>query len=252
MRWTDELRPRPRWRCGRSNFVVRNGARRTCAAAGRHAAAGMGRALHPGRRSSASRCCPRTPATGSSGAARCTPTSRGRPVAAAPPRQPRLRHQPGPRPPARLGRRQPWARWWRHGGRRAHRRQRHARPAPGAAGAAIGVRAAGRQAPRWRLRAADPATCSSSPRRASAGRAATFACPGPPPTARAWPGELRADKLDLGALSQIATRLPLGTATHAALQAYAPQGWSNAAGALARAAGALQKYEAMAAPAGSK
>ncbi|WP_423837663.1 YhdP family protein [Variovorax terrae] len=37
-------------------------------------------------------------------------------------------------------------------------------------------------------------------------------------------GQLRADKLDLAAISQIAHRLPLGTATHAALTAYAPKG----------------------------
>ncbi|MBX3653852.1 MAG: TIGR02099 family protein [Ramlibacter sp.] len=37
-------------------------------------------------------------------------------------------------------------------------------------------------------------------------------------------GELRADRLDLAALGQIASRLPLGTATHAALAAYAPRG----------------------------
>jgi uncharacterized protein (TIGR02099 family) len=37
-------------------------------------------------------------------------------------------------------------------------------------------------------------------------------------------GELRADKLDLAALTQIGTRLPLGSATHAALAAYAPKG----------------------------
>ncbi|MDB5897531.1 MAG: hypothetical protein JWP41_1133 [Ramlibacter sp.] len=37
-------------------------------------------------------------------------------------------------------------------------------------------------------------------------------------------GELRADRLDLGALGQIATRLPLGATTHAALQSHAPQG----------------------------
>jgi len=37
-------------------------------------------------------------------------------------------------------------------------------------------------------------------------------------------GELRADKLDLAALSQVASRLPLGSATHAALAAYAPKG----------------------------
>lgn len=58
-------------------------------------------------------------------------------------------------------------------------------------------------------------------------------------------GELRADKLDLGALSQIATRLPLGTATHAALQAYAPQGLVETV--QARWQGpldALQAYEA--------
>ena len=37
-------------------------------------------------------------------------------------------------------------------------------------------------------------------------------------------GELRADRLDLAALGQIAARLPLGSRTHAALAAYAPQG----------------------------
>ncbi|HEY0887632.1 MAG TPA: DUF3971 domain-containing protein, partial [Ramlibacter sp.] len=37
-------------------------------------------------------------------------------------------------------------------------------------------------------------------------------------------GELRADKLDLLALSQVASRLPLGDASHAALLAYAPKG----------------------------
>ncbi|WP_395688607.1 YhdP family protein [Caenimonas koreensis] len=58
-------------------------------------------------------------------------------------------------------------------------------------------------------------------------------------------GEIRADKLDLFAVSQIATRLPLSTATHAALAAYAPRGlvekveakWQ---GPIAQ----LQKYEA--------
>ena len=37
-------------------------------------------------------------------------------------------------------------------------------------------------------------------------------------------GEFRADRLDLAALAQIGQRLPLGTATHAALSAYSPQG----------------------------
>jgi uncharacterized protein (TIGR02099 family) len=37
-------------------------------------------------------------------------------------------------------------------------------------------------------------------------------------------GELRADKLDLAALAQVANKLPLGTATHTALTAYAPKG----------------------------
>ena len=41
-------------------------------------------------------------------------------------------------------------------------------------------------------------------------------------------GELRADKLDLEALSQIASRLPLGTVTHAAIQAYSPKGLVDA------------------------
>lgn len=58
-------------------------------------------------------------------------------------------------------------------------------------------------------------------------------------------GELRADKLDLGALSLVATRLPLGTATHAALQAYAPQGLVESLQARWQGPlGALQKYEA--------
>jgi uncharacterized protein (TIGR02099 family) len=58
-------------------------------------------------------------------------------------------------------------------------------------------------------------------------------------------GELRADKLDLGALGQIATRLPLGAATHNALQLHAPQGLVETV--QARWHGpldALQKYEA--------
>ena len=37
-------------------------------------------------------------------------------------------------------------------------------------------------------------------------------------------GELRADRLDLAALSHVASHLPLGTFTHAALQGYAPKG----------------------------
>lgn len=37
-------------------------------------------------------------------------------------------------------------------------------------------------------------------------------------------GEFRGDRLDLAALADIGRRLPLGTATHAALTAYAPQG----------------------------
>jgi uncharacterized protein (TIGR02099 family) len=41
-------------------------------------------------------------------------------------------------------------------------------------------------------------------------------------------GELRADKLDLEALSQVASRLPLGTVTHAAITAYAPKGLVDA------------------------
>jgi uncharacterized protein (TIGR02099 family) len=41
-------------------------------------------------------------------------------------------------------------------------------------------------------------------------------------------GELRADKLDLEALSQVASRLPLGTVTHAAITAYSPKGLVDA------------------------
>lgn len=58
-------------------------------------------------------------------------------------------------------------------------------------------------------------------------------------------GELRADRLDLGALSLVATRLPLGTATHAALQAYAPQGLVEKLQARWQGPlGALEQYEA--------
>lgn len=53
-------------------------------------------------------------------------------------------------------------------------------------------------------------------------------------------GELRADRLDLQALAQIANRLPLGTATHTMLLAHAPKGqietleasWHGSLGAL--------------------
>ena len=37
-------------------------------------------------------------------------------------------------------------------------------------------------------------------------------------------GELKADRFDLATVAEIATRLPLGTATHAAIASYAPQG----------------------------
>lgn len=58
-------------------------------------------------------------------------------------------------------------------------------------------------------------------------------------------GELQADRLDLGALGQVASRLPLGAATHAALAAHAPRGFVETL--QARWQGpldALQKYEA--------
>jgi uncharacterized protein (TIGR02099 family) len=58
-------------------------------------------------------------------------------------------------------------------------------------------------------------------------------------------GELRGDRLDLGALSQIASSLPIGSPTHSALLAYAPEGLVEAiharwSGPLA----SLQNYEA--------
>ncbi len=40
-------------------------------------------------------------------------------------------------------------------------------------------------------------------------------------------GDLRADRLDLAALAQIGSRLPLGAAAHSALQTYTPQGLVN-------------------------
>jgi len=58
-------------------------------------------------------------------------------------------------------------------------------------------------------------------------------------------GELRADRLDLAALTQVASRLPLGTATHSLLAEYKPKGLVESL--QARWQGpleALQKYEA--------
>jgi uncharacterized protein (TIGR02099 family) len=58
-------------------------------------------------------------------------------------------------------------------------------------------------------------------------------------------GEIRADKLDLFALSQVATRLPLGAATHSALAAYAPKGLVETLHAKWQGPlDGLQKYEA--------
>ncbi len=58
-------------------------------------------------------------------------------------------------------------------------------------------------------------------------------------------GEIRADKLDLLAVRQIATRLPLGEATHAALIAYAPKGLVETIQAKWQGPlSALEKYEA--------
>ncbi|NPC55044.1 YhdP family protein [Caenimonas soli] len=62
---------------------------------------------------------------------------------------------------------------------------------------------------------------------------------------KAAQGELRADKLDLFALSQIATRLPLGSATHQALAAYAPKGLVETLNAKWQGPlDAMNKYEA--------
>ena len=58
-------------------------------------------------------------------------------------------------------------------------------------------------------------------------------------------GELRADRLDLAALSQVATRLPLGTATHALLAAHAPRGLVESVQARWQGPlGAPEKYQA--------
>ena len=58
-------------------------------------------------------------------------------------------------------------------------------------------------------------------------------------------GEMRADKLDLEALSQVASRLPLGTVTHAAIEAYSPKGLVEAVQASWQGPlDALVKYEA--------
>jgi len=58
-------------------------------------------------------------------------------------------------------------------------------------------------------------------------------------------GELRADRLDLFAVSQIASRLPLGSATHDALAAYAPKGLVETLNAKWQGPlDAMKKYEA--------
>jgi uncharacterized protein (TIGR02099 family) len=63
--------------------------------------------------------------------------------------------------------------------------------------------------------------------------------------ARLAQGEIRADRLDLFALSQIASHLPLGAATHAALAAYAPKGLVESVQASWQGPlDAMQKYQA--------
>jgi uncharacterized protein YhdP len=63
--------------------------------------------------------------------------------------------------------------------------------------------------------------------------------------ARPAQGELRADRLDLFALSQIASHLPLGAATHSALAAYAPKGLVESVQATWQGPlDAMQKYQA--------
>lgn len=58
-------------------------------------------------------------------------------------------------------------------------------------------------------------------------------------------GTLKADKLDLGALSAIATRLPFSTVTHTALEGFAPQGLVESLQARWQGPmGAVEKYEA--------
>jgi uncharacterized protein (TIGR02099 family) len=58
-------------------------------------------------------------------------------------------------------------------------------------------------------------------------------------------GTLQADRLDLGALSAIATRLPLSTGTHATLQAFAPAGLVESLQARWQGEpGAVRSYEA--------
>jgi uncharacterized protein (TIGR02099 family) len=57
-------------------------------------------------------------------------------------------------------------------------------------------------------------------------------------------GELRADRLDLAALAQIGSRLPLGPAAHSALQTYTPEGLVNDVYATWRGPlDALQQYQ---------
>lgn len=63
--------------------------------------------------------------------------------------------------------------------------------------------------------------------------------------ARPAQGELRADRLDLFALSRIAGHLPLGAATHSALAAYAPKGLVESVQASWQGPlDAMQKYQA--------
>ena len=63
---------------------------------------------------------------------------------------------------------------------------------------------------------------------ASCGQEAICACNTQAPQGRTpAQGELRADQLDLAALAQIGSRLPLGPAAHSALQTYTPEGLVN-------------------------
>ncbi len=97
-----------------------------------------------------------------------------------------------------------------------------------------------------------PRICSSWPTMACAGPAAIWRC------ATAGQGQAgrsvascRPTALDLAALAQIASRLPLGDTVHGAVRDYAPRGLvAAAAGRMARAASAAPEYQVRAKVAG--
>ena len=161
------------------DFVMRNSTRRHALRLDATPPAGVGRALQRCAACFASRCCPRTTATGRNGTASCTPTlptSMCRSCGATPTSASRSAKATAP---CASG---PTSTGGQLTGGVADLVLADVSATLGAALTPLALRSVSgpprRQAPGRRLRIRDPATCSSKPPMASAGPAATCSCSG--------------------------------------------------------------------------